>query len=194
MPPRVPLHRTASSSSVSSQYSNSNSNSGAGQNGTSHSNTGATYALQGTIPPPQRNAGHLAYDIDGPHSSSTSQPNGSRLRPSPSIHTPSSSSLKSNYHTQANHQAFSSPPRRNINADVDADDAQGGQPRSFEYRKNYEDDSELLPTHSPVASPAARYRSHTNDSNGYGPAFSSTSPKAAGPSSRLLASDRKSVV
>ncbi|CAO1630114.1 unnamed protein product [Jaminaea pallidilutea] len=184
MPPRVPLHRTASSSSVASQHSNS----GARQTGTSNNNAAATYASQGTPPPPphqQRNARHLAYDFDGPHSPA-SQPNGSRLRPSPSIHSPSSSSLQSNYHTQANHQAFSSPPRRNINADTD--DVQGGQPRSFEYRKNYEDDSELLPTHSPVASPAARYRSHTNDSNGYGPTFSSNSPKAAGPSGRLLAS------
>ncbi|CAO1632874.1 unnamed protein product [Parajaminaea phylloscopi] len=124
MPSRPTAHRTASSTSLSSQHSIS------GQ--------------------------------DDPHAYAA---HGAALRGRQSA----SSSLKNNYHTHAGHQAFSSPPSSGLgfDADVSHGDEEGGPSSTnvFAYKRNYQEDPTLLPTHSPAATHRANPFDHWSTSS-----------------------------
>lgn len=157
MPPRAHLHRTASSSSISSIHS---------ADGSSSANT----THQRRRDPQQQQQQHTAYDIE--------EPSDYTRKSAPRVS--SSSSLRNNYHTHANHQAFSSPPRtgprRSLDRDDQGDDSAnnlGSNP--YKVKRNYRDESgDILP--SPATSPAAAYRSNPFDSWG-APASTHTSPR-----------------
>lgn len=70
-----------------------------------------------------------------------------------------SGSLRGNTYAQPDRQAFSTSRSRSLKGHSDEDE----DAYAYEYKRNYEQGEELLPTHSPVRSPAAGFRQNPID-------------------------------